>query len=84
MAKPSVKNIKKYAKAIVEYNEYDPIPDPKCPVCHGTGRYEEESYHNGDFYETNCDCQWAKRDEIFISIFDLELYEMAKAYLEGK
>lgn len=32
------------------------VPDPFCPRCKGTGRVEKFSYHNGDPYDTACDC----------------------------
>lgn len=72
----------KLAKKVIELHDWKPKPDPACRTCNGTGEYEEESHHNGDFYMASCDCTRRNRPVVHVNEWSAELLEMARFFLK--
>ena len=72
------------AKDIVALHEFMYEPDPKCTQCKGTGEYEEESHHNGDYYQASCPCKNRNKPVVHLSESSVEALILAKHYLKDK
>lgn len=72
-----------YAKQIIALRAFKPKADPKCISCGGKGRYETTSHHNGDYYDTDCECTTRHRPVVSVHQYDDELLLLAKHYLKG-
>lgn len=80
----SKKSARELAARIVAMRSFKGAPNPHCATCGGSGAYEYESPHNGDFREARCDCIDRDRPEVTVHEWADDLLVLAKAFLAAE